>query len=78
MEVEIDEVNQVAEVLIGKTTIQRWFSTEQVRGRPSYAQHLLRRCTEQEIGQVQTLFESQITNQTVTWRSRLVFATGRI
>ena len=78
MEVEIDEVNQGAEVLIGKTTIQRWFSTEQVRGRPSYAQHLFRRCTEQEIGQVQVLFESQITNQTVTWRSRQVFATGKI
>ena len=46
--------------------------------RPSYAQHLLRRLTADELAEVGALFHRQLAGQTVPWRTRIVFVSGQI
>jgi putative ATPase len=67
-----------AEVLVGLTTLSRWFETESNRGRPSYAQHLLRQITAAELAEVRALFQRQLSGQIVLWRSHLAFPTGHL
>jgi putative ATPase len=67
---------QEAEMLISPATLDRWFEVGVERGRPSYAEHLLRRITMDGLAEVQALFQRQLAGQTVPWRTRLVFLIG--
>ena len=74
---------QEAEMLVSKATLERWFATEPQSERPSYAQHLLRPTTrdgitDDELALVQALFEGQLANQIIPWRTRLAFVSGRV
>jgi len=69
---------QEAEMLVSAATLERWFEVDESRERPSYAQHLLRQITADELGQVQALFQRQLAGQTVAWRTHLAFVCGRL
>ncbi len=77
-DIALHEEVQEVEVLVSPATLERWFSSEMERGRPSYAQHLLRRTTADELAQVKALFERQLAGQTVPWRTRIVFVVAQL
>ncbi len=68
---------QESEALITADTLQRWFSQEDGRARPSYGQYLRRCISEEELVQIRALYERQLTGQTVRWRTRIAFLSGR-
>ena len=53
--------------------LERWFSDGSERGRPTYAQHLRRHLSADELAQVQTIFEAQLRDQSVVWTSQMVY-----
>jgi putative ATPase len=57
--------------------LQRWFTIVETKGRPSYAQHLLRQLTEPELAQVQTLFEAKLHGQWVDWATAIAYVSAR-
>ena len=73
----IAEQVQETNALVSADTIQRWFAMEPDRERPSYAQHLLRSMTAEEVAQVQALYERALTGQTVRWRTQIAFVVGQ-
>ena len=73
----IGEQVQEADVLVSPETIGHWFATEEYRERPSYAQHLLRYITAEELAQVRALYERQLAGQTTRWRTRVAFVVGQ-
>jgi putative ATPase len=76
-DVAIQEEAQEAEMFVGQANLDRWFDTEAQRDRLSYASHLLRRITADELAQVEALFCAQLAGQVVTWRTPVAFVTGR-
>jgi hypothetical protein len=64
-------------MLVSRATLDRWFATEAEQDRPSYAQHLLRRLTEEELAGVEALFKNQLANQTVPWQTQIAYVAGR-
>ena len=76
-DIAIHEETQEAEMLVSPATLARWFAVDAERDRPSYAQHLLRRITADELAEVQALFQRQLANQTVAWRTRIAFVVGQ-
>jgi putative ATPase len=60
------------EMLITPALLARWFSPAS-SGRPSYADHLGRSLTPEEIALVKAQIERQLLNQSVTWAGRLVY-----
>jgi putative ATPase len=77
-EVMIQEEPQESEKLVSPEVVDRWFSTEVGRGRPSYAQHLLRRIAAEELALVKALFQRQIAGQAVSWRTSIAFVIAHI
>jgi hypothetical protein len=73
----VGEQVQEADVLVSPDTIGRWFETEGYRERPTYAQHLLGRITDEELVQVRGLYEQQLAGQAVRWRTRIAFVVGQ-
>jgi putative ATPase len=59
--------------LIGVEHLARWFSTDSEHQRATYAQHLGRHLSADELVQVQALFDAQLRDQSVTWTSRIVY-----
>jgi putative ATPase len=76
-EVVADTETQVAEMLITPALLQRWFSTTTSNSRPTYAQHLLRQVSPEELAQFQALIERKLLNQAVPWRSTTAFLVAR-
>jgi len=77
-EVTIQEETQAYEMLVSPAVVDRWFSTEAGRDRPSYGQHLLRRITADELALMKALFLRQIAGQAVTWRTSIAYLTAQI
>ena len=73
----LDEV-QEAEMLISPATVERWFEMDPEQDRPSYAQHLLRQITANELVEVAALFQRQLAGQAVAWRTCIAFVRGQI
>ncbi len=69
---------QEAEMLVSAGTLDRWFAPEGEGGRPSYAAHLLRGLSPDELARVQALYRRQLTGQAVPWRSQLVYLTAQL
>ena len=70
-------------MLVSKATLERWFTTEPHSERPSYAQHLLHPITrdgitDDDLALVQAVFEGQLANQIIPWRTRLAFVSARV
>lgn len=53
--------------------LERWFSAGSERERPTYAQHLRRHLSADELARVQTIFEVQLRDQSVAWTSQMVY-----
>jgi len=83
---------QTSDLLVGPAVLDRWFALEAERdpmshasrrspsgdgGRPSYAQHLLRRITPQELATVRAEFQRRLAGQTVPWRIETAFLTAQ-
>ena len=77
-DIRLVEDTQTAEVRLSSTHLERWFSPADDGQRPTYGQHLQKRLTSDEIRQVKDLFERQLLNQVVTWKTRLAFIRGEI
>jgi putative ATPase len=81
-DISIHEETQEVETLISSATLDRWFLTDDRaagaanQSRPSYAQHLLRQLTADELAKVEELVRRQLAGQTVCWQSRLAFVVG--
>jgi putative ATPase len=69
LQTEVDE--EKSELQVTMSMIDRWF-TPSTTDRPSYAQHLAALLSQAEIARVRDLFQRQLLNQMITWRSRLV------
>jgi putative ATPase len=68
---------QVSERRIGASDLERWF-TNGGDERPSYAEHLLRVVTPAELAEVRALYESELADQTVHWRSTTLYLVTRV
>lgn len=69
--VEAHTEDESSELQVSASLVQRWFAGRE-SGRPSYGERLAVRLAPAEIAQVRALFERQLTNQVVAWRSRIV------
>jgi putative ATPase len=63
--------------LIESGHLAHWFNTGPDRQRPSYAQHLRRNLTSDEVDQVRALFESQLRDRSVAWTSHIAYLAAR-
>jgi putative ATPase len=77
-EVSVSELVQESELLVSQATLLRWFSTDVSEGRPSYAQHLLRQLSSDELAGVRALFQRQLAGETVPWSTCLAFVVARM
>ena len=79
---------QTNDLLVTQAVLDRWFALDAERGlaspalqgsasgdggRPSYAQHLLRRITPQELALVRAEFQRRLAGQPIPWRAETVF-----
>jgi putative ATPase len=62
---------------IGAEHLARWFSTDSDHRRPTYAQHLLKALSPDELAQVEALFEAQLREQSVAWSSQIAYLSAR-
>jgi putative ATPase len=62
---------------IGAEHLARWFSDSPDTQRPTYAHHLRKALSSDELAQVQVLFEAQLRDQSVTWASQVLYLTAR-
>ncbi|MBN1658643.1 MAG: AAA family ATPase [Anaerolineae bacterium] len=77
-EVAVDEEVQPGELLVGQAALDRWFAPPgSDSDRPSYAAHLRRRLSAEEVAQVERIFRGQLTGQAVPWRTRLAYLVAR-
>jgi hypothetical protein len=65
-------------MLVSSAVVDRWFSAEAGRDRPSYAQHLLRQIAAEELALMKALFLRQVAGQAVTWQTSIAFLTAQI
>jgi putative ATPase len=72
-EVSVDAETQVTEMLITSALLRRWLSTAENDARPTYAQHLLRHVTPDELAQLQAALEQGLLNQAVPWHSTTAY-----
>jgi putative ATPase len=77
-EIRILKEEQFTHLRIDTAQLERWFDLEAAGPRPTYAQHLQKRLSPDEIAQVKTFFKSRLTNQLVRWQTTMAFATGRV
>jgi putative ATPase len=73
----VQEELEGVEMLVSPGTLERWFVVDADRERPSYAQHLLRQLTADELAEVEALFQRQLAGQTVAWHTRIAFVVGQ-
>ena len=92
IDMRIEVERQASEMRISPALIERWFSTEKIpvfsekkgvsgtagqEQRPTYAHHLLRHISPEELAHVRALFEQQLSGQTVAWATTTALVTGR-
>jgi putative ATPase len=75
-ELQLRAETQSAQQHISPDHLARWFANARDGERLSYAQHLGRDLSAEELAQVRALFERQLRNQTVTWASRIVYVSA--
>jgi putative ATPase len=70
---ELQQESQTTQIYISPQLIKRWFTPAKTR--PAYIDHLSFHLTAPEIHQIQQLFEQQLQNKQVPWRSTLLWIT---
>ena len=83
--VAVEVEAQASDLLVSPALLDRWFAPDAerdaaplaARSRPSYAQHLLRRITPQELAAVRAEFQRQLAGQTIPWRTETAFFTAQ-
>ena len=75
--VEIE--HESSEVQVTADVLARWFTASAAtgQGRPSYADHLRSRLTEEELAQVGNLFRLELLNRPVAWQATTAFLVAR-
>jgi putative ATPase len=68
---------QVSDLLVSPAVLDHWFALDAERDRPSYAQHLLREITPEELVVVRAEFQRQLAGQAVPWRTETAFFTAQ-
>jgi putative ATPase len=76
-EVTVEVEAQTSDLLVSPAVLDHWFAPVAERDRPSYAQHLLRGITPQELAAVKAEFQRQLAGQTVPWRTETAFLTAQ-
>ncbi len=76
-QVTVEEETWRRQVLITRSLLDRWFSTEKRGDRLTYAQHLLRRLSPGQVAEFRALLIQTCLNQVVTWHSHLAFIVAR-
>jgi putative ATPase len=76
--VEVDEERELTSMHITSALIERWFTTTSATNRPSYAAHLAKNLTEEEIRAVKELFTRSLLYQTVNWESAIAFVRAEL
>jgi len=71
--VEADDVSR--EQLVTTDHLTQWFGAG--RGRPSYAQHLARTLTAEEVARIRNLLTQRLAGQLCTWRSTILYVLAR-
>jgi len=71
-------VEESIERRITPAELGRWFALEDESTRPSYAAHLLTSITPDELAQVQSMYEKELTKQTVPWASATLYLLAQI
>ncbi len=74
--VTVEVETPAADVHLTPALLARWFEPDGEDERPTYAQHLLRHITPDELAAVRRLFERQLLNQVIPWRTQVVFVWG--
>ncbi len=63
---------------IGAGQVTNWFTVEENRGRPTYAQHLIAgNISIDELARVKQIFERQLAGQVVNWQTTMVYIKAR-
>ena len=75
-QVETKVYSSASQVHLTAARLNDWFLVDEKRLRPTYAQHLLQQIEPAELAAVRSLFERQLLNQTVSWRSQWVHLTA--
>ncbi len=68
----VEESEESDEVQVTPALVERWFAPSE-SAKPSYGQRLAEKLSEAEIGQVRALYERQLSNRPVQWRSKVVY-----
>jgi putative ATPase len=70
---------ETSQLRVTAAVLARWFGQvgEAEGRRPSYAQHLLRALSAEELAAIRQLFTGQLLEQTVAWQSRLAYLSGK-
>ena len=77
LRVDVDTVEIHDELRITPAMVERWFTPTQAGARPSYLDRLAGNLDRDELKAVHQLFERELSNQVVEWRSRLVYLTAQ-
>jgi putative ATPase len=76
-EVRVRVQEQTTQQVLPQTLLDRWFAEARVEGRPSYAQHLRRSLSPDELARVRELYVSRLAGQTVHWSTALALVGAR-
>jgi putative ATPase len=68
---------QTADILITPALLERWFATTSTGPRPTYAQHLLRQISAEELARFRQILERAQGDEAVSWQSQTAFLTAR-
>ena len=72
LEVEVRVDRESTEIRVTAAILDRWFTTR-ATGRPSYSQRVGEHLDAGELAQVESLFRGQLTNQVISWGSKIVY-----
>ncbi|MDA8216602.1 MAG: AAA family ATPase [Dehalococcoidales bacterium] len=75
-EVAVRPERQNTTLHVGRALLERWFAEKGEGGRMSYAQHLLQRLSVEELALVRGLFQRELLDKTINWRTRTVLVTA--
>ncbi len=76
-DVRVAVEQQAAELQITATLLARWFGEGEAGRRPTYRQRLQRQLSDDEIAQVQALFERKLRGQRVPWTTHVAYLTAK-
>ena len=71
--VRVEEEVTQQQYLIAPEQVARWFADEET-DRPSYARHLARTLSHEQIESIRNLFKIQLQGKTCSWNTRYLYS----